>query len=144
MSSNSIKSFKGGHFFLSNFYRRPVQYRGLLFGSTEAAYQAEKPISEVLRQEFISLSPSESKKLGRKVTLRSDWEEIKDQVMEDILRCKFSQHEDLKQRLLATGEAYLIEGNDWEDTYWGVCKGVGLNKLGKLLMKIRKEFKEEI
>lgn len=59
--------------------------------------------------------------------------------MEDLLRQKFSKTP-LRRLLLATGEAELIEGNTWGDTYWGVCHGVGQNHLGCLLMKIRGEL----
>lgn len=62
--------------------------------------------------------------------------------MEDIVRSKFSKCEALKNALLRTGEAELVEGNWWEDTFWGACKGVGENHLGRILMKVRKELGE--
>ena len=87
-------------------------------------------------------TPGEAKKLARKLPIRPDWEEVKDQIMLDLVRIKFSKS-GLKKALLATGDAELIEGNTWNDTYWGVCKGVGQNKLGKILMQVRKELREE-
>ena len=57
------------------------------------------------------------------------------------VNAKFSTNESLKKRLLETGDEELIEGNTWNDTYWGVCKGVGLNKLGEILMRVREELK---
>ncbi len=55
---------------------------------------------------------------------------------------KFTQHSDLGEQLLATGDAELIEGNTWNDTEWGICNGIGDNKLGKILMRIRKILKD--
>lgn len=69
-------------------------------------------------------------------------EDIKLQVMEKALRLKF-QNPELRKKLIATGDKELVEGNPWGDRYWGVCNGSGKNKLGKLLMKIRKELQEE-
>ena len=66
---------------------------------------------------------------------------MKLKVMEDILRIKFSIPK-LKQDLLNTGEVELVEGNWWKDDFWGVCTEKGQNHLGKILMKLRKEFKE--
>lgn len=78
----------------------------------------------------------EAKRLGQKVKLRKDWEEVKRKYMYRFLRRKF-RHKELRRKLRATGDAKLIEGNNWDDTYWGVCDGVGKNHLGKLLMKLR-------
>jgi predicted NAD-dependent protein-ADP-ribosyltransferase YbiA (DUF1768 family) len=60
--------------------------------------------------------------------------------MEDLVRLKFTTHPDLCERLLTTGDAELIEGNSWNDTFWGVCRGKGRNELGKVLMKVRSEL----
>ena len=86
-------------------------------------------------------TPGEAKRMGRQVTLRKDWEDVKISVMEKGLRMKFAIPE-LRDKLLATGEEELVEGNWWGDTCWGVCKGVGANNLGKLLMKIREESRD--
>ena len=87
-------------------------------------------------------TPREAKRLGRSSPLRQDWEEVKVAYMESILRKKFSD-EVMKLRLLSTGDEELVEGNHWNDTFWGVCRGEGENHLGKLLMKIRKELRDE-
>ena len=68
-------------------------------------------------------------------------EEVKDQIMYEIVLNKFSQNEELREKLIATGDEYLAEGNTWHDTYWGVCNGKGKNKLGKILMQVREELK---
>lgn len=67
---------------------------------------------------------------------------MKDGIMEEIVRAKFTQNQELKAQLLSTGDAILIEGNTWNDRYWGVDvrSGVGKNHLGKILMKIRLEL----
>lgn len=140
MYNKVIDRFVGKYAFLSNFYEVPVQYMGYEFQNNEAAFQGAKCPSRI--EEFIKLPPNEAKRLGRKVELRKDWESIKDSVMYEICLNKFSRHKDLRDKLLATGEAELIEGNYWHDCYWGVCEGKGLNKLGNILMKIRSELKK--
>lgn len=144
-----IDSFKGDFFFLSNFYERPVLYEGLVYQNTEAAFQAAKCESIHDRKQFCTLRPSQAKQLGRRVYLRPDWEGVKDQVMKDILQCKFSQSPHLKMLLLETGDALLVEGNTWHDNYWGNCTCPrcqdiqGRNQLGKTLMQIREELRHE-
>ena len=61
-----------------------------------------------------------------------------------ICYCKFAHNDDLKEKLLATGDAELIEGNTWNDTYWGVCRGKGKNHLGKIIMEVREALKKDI
>ena len=135
-----IDSFKGEHDWLSNFYNCPVHFEGLNFSNTEAAFQAAKTLNMEEREKFVGLSPLIAKRKGRRVELRSDWEAVKIEVMREVLRCKFSQNPDLKAKLIATGDAELIEGNNWNDTFWGVCRDKGRNHLGKLLMELRAEL----
>lgn len=128
--------------FLSNFYAAVVELDGLEYSSTEHAYQAAKTLDPAEREVIrTSKKFNEAKRLGKKVTLRPDWEQIKFQVMEDLVRQKFTKHEHLKTMLLETGEQYLEEANNWGDKVWGTCKGVGHNHLGKILMKIREELR---
>lgn len=136
---NTIKEFRGKFFFLSNFYSAPVTYNGITFQNNEAAFQAMKCPSRA--NEFTNLNPSDAKRLGRKVKLRTDWEEVKESVMYLICFQKFKQNRELRERLLKTGNAELIEGNSWGDQIWGVCNGVGKNLLGNILMKVRDEMK---
>jgi ribA/ribD-fused uncharacterized protein len=138
-----INEFRGKYFFLSNFYEADILFLCIPYKNNEAAFQAQKVLGLNERSKFCSLSPSEAKRLGRSVKLRPDWEELKDDLMYEICKAKFAQNEDLKNKLIATGEEELIEGNVWRDTYWGVCNGVGLNKLGKILMKVREELKTQ-
>lgn len=89
------------------------------------------------------LSCPEAKRLGGRIPIRHDWEQVKLDVMEAILRDKFTRHHDLQAWLLDTGNRELVEGNTWGDRFWGVCGGVGENHLGRLLMKIRAELRSE-
>ena len=78
---------------------------------------------------------------NRQNPLRPDWEGVKDKVMLQALRMKFSQNPEITKELLATGDAILIE-HTRNDAYWGDGgDGSGKNKLGLLLMKVREELK---
>ena len=124
------------YFFLSNMYPCEVTYNRHTFQSSEAAFQAQKDPSRV--SEFEGLTGKESKRLGRQVKMRPDWDLVKFGIMEDILRVKFSDPE-LAKKLKAVEEP-IVEENTWHDTYWGVCDGRGQNNLGKLLTKIKNDL----
>jgi ribA/ribD-fused uncharacterized protein len=79
----------------------------------------------------------EAKKFGRKVKLRDDWNDVRLQIMGEVVLTKFVVNKDLRDKLIATGQRELIEGNTWHDTFWGVCNGKGGNHLGKILMEVR-------
>jgi ribA/ribD-fused uncharacterized protein len=112
--------------------------------TVEHAYQAAKTFDLDERRVIRKVNtPGEAKRLGKKVTMRQDWDLVKLKTMEFLLRQKFS-YEHLRDALIATGDAELIEGNTWGDTYWGVCNGVGENHLGKLLMTIRTDINKDI
>lgn len=135
-----INKFIGRYFFLSNFFSSNIYYKNHKYLNAEAAFHAQKcPGRE---KEFENLNPSQAKRLGRSVPLRKDWEEIKIKEMENILKAKFKNY-NLRKKLLETGEQELIEGNNWKDDFWGVCTSKGQNNLGKLLMKIREDIREE-
>lgn len=147
MRPKTIHEFRGENYFLSNFYASPVTYNGITYQNNESAFQSQKDLSR--SHEFAKLPPNKAKSLGRRVKLRPDWEQVKESIMYDIVRAKFSQNPKLKQKLIATGDAKLIEGNYWHDNYWGNCtcnrcrNKTGLNKLGEILMNIRYEFQSE-
>lgn len=138
-----IKEFKNQYFFLSNFYECPVYYNKLVFCNAEAAFQAQKVIDEKEQYKFINLNASQARKLGKTIVLREDWEEVKDNIMYEIVKRKFTVNKELQQKLIDTKDEELVEGNWWHDTYWGVDSktGIGKNKLGKILMKVREEVK---
>ena len=134
-----IDKFDGEYRFLSNFYVSGVVYDGVSYPSSENAYQAAKTLDTFERDQFVNCTAGQAKRLGQKITLREDWEDVKIQIMLSIVRSKFKRPY-LRDRLLATGDAILIEGNTWGDTFWGVCDGKGENWLGKILMVIRSEL----
>lgn len=137
----AIMTFRGQFFFLSNFSPAPLIYQGLRFKSSESAFQAAKCPERI--EEFCNLTSYQAKRLGNRVELRPDWDSVKLDVMYQVCKAKFEQNPDLLERLLATEDEELIEWNDWHDTFWGVCDGVGENNLGKTLMRIREEFKRK-
>ena len=133
-----IDNFSGEYHFLSNFALCDIGYEDYIYKSLEHAYQAAKTLNEAERLKIrLSVTPCQAKKAGMHVTLRSDWKVIRVPIMELLLRRKFSQPK-FFELLQATENAELIEGNWWNDKFWGVCNGEGKNMLGKLLMKIRK------
>lgn len=138
----TIKTFRGQYDFLSNFYEAPVTWEGLTYTNSEAAFQAAKVLTDEERLPFTTLSPAKAKRMGRQVSLRADWEAVKTRVMEEVVRAKFTQNPDLAARLLATGDAELIEGTTWGDKCWGVDlrTGQGENRLGRILMQVRAEL----
>jgi ribA/ribD-fused uncharacterized protein len=147
---DKIDSFSGKYAFLSNFYKQTFLYRDIEFASSEHAFVFEKDGNKkrfILQcqgvmlkgfdfDEFFWMKPGQAKRLGRKIVLRNNWEIIKIDIMYSILKHKF-EIPSLKQALLDTGNAYLEEGNNWNDTFWGVCNGHGKNHLGKTLMRVR-------
>lgn len=135
-----INHFRDQYYFLSNFSDSPMEYDGILYQNAEAAFQAQKCINAAERDAFSKINSTEAKKLGRKVSLRPDWENIKVSVMRDIVRAKFSQNLELREKLLATSGEYLEEGNTWGDRVWGTVNGSGANLLGWILMELREEL----
>lgn len=144
-----IRKFDREYAFLSNFYPATLAFEGELYPTVEHAFQAAKTDSPEERATVRTAgSPGQAKRRGRQVTLRPDWEEIKNEIMRDMLRIKF-RDAGLRELLLATGEAELVEGNGWHDRYWGQCecarcKGQGRNILGQLLMQVREEIRAEV
>jgi ribA/ribD-fused uncharacterized protein len=149
---DKILKFRGKFAFLSNFYPCKVEYEGLIYPSVENAFQAAKT-APFRRKVFTKVSPKEAKKLGRRVPILGDWEGRKLRVMKELVRKKFTSNGELKEKLLETGNALLIEGNTWGDEFWGVNLRKpdpnspwgykGENWLGKILMEVREELKAE-
>jgi ribA/ribD-fused uncharacterized protein len=139
-----ITKFRGANRYLSNFWECNVTYQGFRYYSTEHAYQAQKAKNEETKKYIAYLpTPAEAKRYGKKISIRDDWEDVKLKIMEDLVRIKFNENEDLRLKLLETDYMLLIEGNEWGDTFWGFCRGKGENHLGKILMKVRDELRNE-
>lgn len=139
-----IDRFTGEFRFLSNFYPSIISIPGEVFPypTVEHAYQALKSEDSHYRTRIRNVkSPNDAKRFGRKAPLRPNWDGMKLRIMEELVRCKFQQHPALRQLLLATKDIELVEGNTWNDTFWGVCHGIGANHLGRILMKIRAELR---
>lgn len=145
-----IDSFSGEYEFLSNFY--PNDKRSL-----EHKYQALKTFVQPERAKILAaLTPRGAKRLGKKATLRPDWEEKKVLLMFLLVSFKFAADPDLEAKLIATLPETLVEGNDWHDNFWGdchcqekpgrfgqrpACREPGKNMLGKILMKVRENLR---
>ncbi len=136
-----IFGFFKEHRFLSNFHIAPISYRELIFPTTEHAYMAMKVDDDEFWLEMSQVStPREARNKGQLCPLRPDWEQVKTKFMYEVCFNKFTQHNDLRKKLLATDNKPLTENNWWDCTVWGVCNGVGENHLGKILMRIRDEI----
>lgn len=139
-----ILGFDGPYRFLSNFWYAEVEFEGKVYPGTEWAYQAAKTLDENEREQIrLAEKPGLAKKLGKKVTLRPDFSDIKLEIMYQLVKQKFEKHPKLKEKLLATGNSHLEECNTWSDTVWGTCNGIGDNHLGKILMRVREELRNE-
>jgi ribA/ribD-fused uncharacterized protein len=135
-SDIEIKGFFGDYRWLSNYHLIDIDFEGLVYPSTEHAYQAAKTNNLSIREEFLGLTCNEARLKGQEIELRPDWEDIKFSVMYKVNEIKF-ENEELLAMLKETGTKYLEETNDWGDTLWGICNGEGKNDLGSILMKIR-------
>lgn len=136
-----IKTFRNEYDFLSNMYPCNILWQGMVYPSLENAYQAMKCLNEKERIYFVNVKPGEAKKLGKSVLMRPDFDDIKYNLMRDLLDVKFQGP--LLQRLLETSPESIVEGNWWHDNYWGVCQcskcknKIQMNKLGELLQRKR-------
>jgi len=140
----SITSFSGNFYFLSNFYPVRIVYEFEEYPSVEHAYQAAKTLDKDYRILIAKAeTAAKAKKIGMVVPLKENWEAEKIAVMRALLRSKFSNPK-LKKLLLYTKSYKLVEGNWWGDTFWGVdMQGKGSNWLGKLLMELREELRND-
>ncbi len=140
----NITSFHGAHRFLSNFWDAPVLMDGYLYPTVEHAYQAAKTLDQNERQQVRECAkPGQTKRMGKTLTIREDWEQVKYFVMKMLVFQKFMMHTQLAQKLLETGDALLIEGNTWGDSFWGVdAKKGGQNHLGQILMDVRAQIRK--
>ena len=128
----------------SNFARYPVRMKKKTWPTSEHYFQAQKfagtPREDQIRK---AKSPGIAARMGRdrSAKLRPDWERVKDSIMYDVVKAKFTQHDDLRELLLGTGDAKLVEHTE-RDAYWGDGgDGRGKNMLGRILMRVREELR---
>jgi ribA/ribD-fused uncharacterized protein len=135
----------------SNLYRRPVEFEGILYPTSEHAYQAGKARKEAVRDWILSApSPALAAMAAHGLYVWDvvpNWSQIKFDRMRAVLDCKFRQHEDLRDILLSTGEKRLVEVGSVDNAVnrlWGEVNGKGQNMLGLMLMELRNVFREEV
>lgn len=145
-----MKNFSGDMAFLANSHvvEGGIEFEGITYPSVENAFQAAKTLDPEERVQFETINAVQSKRLGQKVTMQPQWDYTRVQVMKSLVRQKF-QNPELRDKLLATGDEALEETNKWHDNYWGACQcarcngKLGLNWLGRILMSVRKELREQ-
>ena len=134
----------------SNLLRRPIEFEGETFATSEHAYQAGKARKPEVKA-WLMAAPSPALLAmaahGLYVwDINSDWSKVKFDRMRGVLRAKFTQHADLKATLLSTGTARLVESatvNNAVNRLWGEVNGVGKNMLGEMLMELRATLQKE-
>jgi ribA/ribD-fused uncharacterized protein len=139
-----ISEFKGAYRFLSNFWLSDIVAATLVghvvFPSVEHIYQSMKTLNTEQFKAIVEAdTPGIAKRMGQKVDMRPDWDDLKIGIMIAGTKLKFDQHPDLRAALIATSPHILQEGNWWGDEFWGVNlrTGRGENNLGKILMDHR-------
>jgi ribA/ribD-fused uncharacterized protein len=136
--------YERNFYVLSNFSAFNVKWKDIYFDTSEAAYQWEKFPERPDIQGLIAYARSAHQAHAiaqvNKDKCRPDWDDVKVNIMRDILRAKVEQHEYIRKKLLASGDRELIE-DSWRDDFWGWGENKnGKNMLGKLWMEIRDEL----
>jgi len=144
-ATDVIDSFRGEYNFLSNFSSHGfTDKNGIVWATVEHFYQAYKANAgheyEISDRIIKSTNPGEAKRLTKGIK-PTYWHNISIDIMRQALKYKFDQNESIREKLLNTGDALLIERNTWGDEFWGQVNGKGKNILGKLLMEIRNGYR---
>ena len=146
MQSEPVKfySTSGNTSFLSNFASYPIELDGKVWPTVEHYFQAQKFLDESYREEIRKAkAPYDAKRMGRGGPLRRNWDNMKIGIMKLAVRRKFETYSELREKLLRTGERELVEDSP-NDYFWGNGRnGTGHNHMGKILMGLRQEFREE-
>lgn len=138
----TIDKFTGKYRFLSNSYMTPICYDGVVYRTVEHAFLASKTSDTKLRNIFRQCrTPEEAKKYDDLIEIREDWEDVKEQIMYELVKQKF-QNKELRKKLLNTGDSVLVN-TIGKDSYWGIYNGRGENRLGQILMQLRAEIRGE-
>jgi len=144
-----INNFRGKYGFLSNFYPAEITIDSITYPTSEHAFQAMKVMDRGIQMAISKApEPEDARRMGSKrymekhgIKIREDWDDIRVLIMRGIVYLKFYKHPSLFKQLIETGNEELVEGNWWNDTFWGVCNGIGENHLGKILMEVRENLK---
>lgn len=137
VTETGIYGFFDKYRWLSNFYPVSVLYQGVLYPSSEHAYQAAKTDILDVRKHMARLPFDQIKNTARQLPRDPDWDFKKRPIMKEIVQAKFQQNETISLWLAKTHPLHLEESNNWGDKYWGTVDGVGLNHLGGILMETR-------
>ncbi len=146
-----VEAFQGEYRFLSNYWPVQVEHEGITYPSVEQAYKAAQTLNIDARKKIAAITPNkkhlktEIEAILTEYGRREDWNnDMRLSIMKDLLPQKFDgRDKELREKLLATGNRELIEGNDWRDVFFGICDGVGENYLGKFLMNVREQIKNK-
>lgn len=148
-----VEKFDGDYAFLSNFYiGDPIIYKTQLFQTAEHLYQSLKTEDPYEAAWVASAAtPGQAKRRGQEITVKAGWDTtgLKVLAMRTTVGQKFLQDRHLQRKLLATGNAALVEGNHWHDNYWGKCTcgspecvDRGMNILGCILEELRSDLRK--
>ena len=149
-----ILEFTGEHRFLSNFWPAEVELDDHAYPTVEHAFQAAKcvrtddaarvmvgEVAMAYRKAILTCpTPAAAKAMGRQAILRPDWQDVKIPIMTHLVRQKFHRHPQLAALLIATAPGKIVEGNNWNDYFWGQCGGKGQNHLGRILKQVRSDL----
>lgn len=150
-STAIISNFHGQWGFLSNFHPSGLVWEGVQYSTAEHAFNAGKTLDPAARLRISCVqTPGQAKKMGRAVQLRPGWnQQVRYDVMWQVLWAKFAHQPHRVAALLSTGDAYLSEGTTWHDQHWGncvcgrpACLPPGANHLGRFLMELRTHLRE--
>lgn len=142
--------------FLSNFHQCKILYREIVYDSVENAYQAQKLVNPEYRKLLANISAVEAKHFEKnnkhkyKFKTRKEFALEKLEIMKELVYIKFATNKELRELLLATGDAYIIEGNCWHDNFYGRCscdkckREIKFNWLGRILMEVREILRREV
>ncbi len=144
-----IDSFRGKYHILSNFHATDIDMDGIIYPTVEHAYQAAKTDNTDERRKVAALeTPSKAKSYGRRMKRPANWFDYNLDLMESLILQKFTRYPDLCEKLLATGDAELIEGNIWNDRFFGMVRDkqtgewTGKNHLGQMLIRVRQQLRD--
>ena len=137
----------GENGYLASYSPHGFYQEGVYWKTVEHFYQAHKFEDEIVREMIIKAeTPKEASKIGRckNYKIKENWEEIKCEIMFEAVLCKFQTHEDIRNKLLETGEEEIVE-ETVKENYWGCGpEKDGMNMYGKILCQVRKILRDEL